>query len=222
MFIQGNLLQKFCLIALFLGIDVMITFCGRKNYAYFSASRAGHSAVENTIPNDVDSLVAKINTRQSTITSFDTSILEYNPLSILTSIKKDNISKATLRSELGNAKIGKLLKADTRTQAISKKTSSGGERRSLAAALCLFLGIFGAHRFYLDYKWQGCLQLFLCLLGLLCLPIAGLVAYFGGAFFFDVIIWLLPAAGLLTWTFIDFIRILAGTLEPKGGPYADE
>jgi hypothetical protein len=70
--------------------------------------------------------------------------------------------------------------------------SMGGANKSqlIAALLCFFLGGLGIHRFYLGYIAIGILQILTA----------------GG--FFGI------------WVFIDFIRILLGTLKPKHGKYA--
>jgi TM2 domain-containing membrane protein YozV len=181
----------------------MVASCGRKNYAYFSASRAGHTAVENRVPSDADSLVAKINAIQNTISSFDTSSLATSPLvtKAIASIAKSKSSKAAYKSELRNAKIGKLLKASLKNKAISNREwYSRGKSQLVATLLCFFFGLLGIHRFYLGYTWQGFVQLLLFLLLFYALPLL---------------------LGLFIWWLIDLIRIIIGELEPKDGPYGD-
>jgi TM2 domain len=36
---------------------------------------------------------------------------------------------------------------------------SGGKSQLIALLLCIFVGVFGIHRFYLGYIWQGVVQL---------------------------------------------------------------
>ena len=69
--------------------------------------------------------------------------------------------------------------------------TAGDKSQLIAAILCFFLGSFGVHDFYLGYIGKGILQIVLSLL------IVGIIL-----------------------VIIDFIRILVGTLKPKGGEYA--
>lgn len=53
---------------------------------------------------------------------------------------------------------------------------SGGSSKKLAAALfAFFLGIFGAHKFYLGYKKQGFIMLFVFLFGFILLGVPSVV-----------------------------------------------
>lgn len=67
----------------------------------------------------------------------------------------------------------------------------------IAALLALILGLFGIHRFYLGYIWQGILQL--VILGGLALTSLFWLAWI--------------------WVVIDLVRIILGNLKPKKGDY---
>lgn len=67
----------------------------------------------------------------------------------------------------------------------------------IAALLALILGLFGIHRFYLGYIWQGILQL--VILGGLALTSLFWLAWI--------------------WVVIDLVRIILGNLKPKKSDY---
>lgn len=69
-------------------------------------------------------------------------------------------------------------------------TAAGGKSQIVAAILCFFLGGLGIHDFYLGYIGKGILQIFLSLI------LIGFIL-----------------------VIIDFVRILTGSLKPKGGEY---
>lgn len=50
---------------------------------------------------------------------------------------------------------------DTSADYVLASSAQGANNKSQLAALllCLFIGIFGVHRFYLGYIWQGVVQL---------------------------------------------------------------
>lgn len=70
-------------------------------------------------------------------------------------------------------------------------TSAEGKSQLVAALLCFFLGGLGIHDFYLGYVGKGILQIFLSII------VIGFIL-----------------------VIIDFIRILTGSIKPKGGDYA--
>ncbi|NBX88388.1 MAG: TM2 domain-containing protein [Bacteroidetes bacterium] len=70
----------------------------------------------------------------------------------------------------------------------------------VALLLCLFLGYFGIHRFYLGYPLEGLIQLL----------ILGTAIKFRLMRFF-----------VLLWVLIDLIRIFLGDLQPRNGSYYD-
>jgi len=63
----------------------------------------------------------------------------------------------------------------------SAPISGGASKKITAALFAFFLGVFGAHKFYLDYKSQGLIMLLVFLFGwiLLGIPsaIIGLIAF---------------------------------------------
>ena len=67
----------------------------------------------------------------------------------------------------------------------------------IAALLALILGLFGIHRFYLGYIWQGILQLVIL-----------------GGLTLTSLFWL-----AWIWVVIDLVRIILGNLKPKKGDY---
>lgn len=69
-------------------------------------------------------------------------------------------------------------------------TTAEGKSQIVAALLCFFLGGLGIHDFYLGYVGKGILQIFLSLI------VIGFIL-----------------------VIIDFVRILTGSLKPKGGDY---
>lgn len=77
-------------------------------------------------------------------------------------------------------------------------TAAEGKSQLVAALLCFFLGGFGVHRFYLGYTGRGILYIGLALTSFL----------------------IIPGIALLVLVLIDFVRILTGSLKPKGGEYA--
>jgi|GEM_PF-948944 len=98
----------------------------------------------------------------------------------------------------------------------------GGERHyslGLAVNLCILgiLGIFGFHRLYMGYTWQGLVQF------------AGSLALLGAALIFiSVGWWALPASYFILggfgavmglWQLIDFFRLISADLQPKRGRF---
>ncbi len=100
-----------------------------------------------------------------------------------------------------------------------RNSSTAGTKSKIAAAiLAFFLGITGAHRYYLGYKKQGMTQT----LGFVSL-IAGWYLYFtaileqeGGILLVTGLL-LLFGGVVGLWAFVDFIRILTGGLQPANG-----
>jgi TM2 domain-containing membrane protein YozV len=74
------------------------------------------------------------------------------------------------------------------------KAPQGGKSQLTALLLCFFLGLFAVHRFYLGYTTQGILQI----LTVLCCGLG------------------------IIWVLIDFVRIIAGDLQPADGMYEIE
>lgn len=44
-------------------------------------------------------------------------------------------------------------------EAYTSPAAEGGKSQLVALLLCLFVGAFGIHRFYLGYTWQGVVKL---------------------------------------------------------------
>lgn len=88
----------------------------------------------------------------------------------------------------------------------------------VAALLAFFLGEMGAHNFYLGYKKQGVIQatgLAALIIGYGCSAAA--VLNESMAAFVVSVVFLLYGAAVCIWAFVDFIRIVAGYLEPADG-----
>lgn len=88
----------------------------------------------------------------------------------------------------------------------------------VAALLAFFLGETGAHSFYLGYKKQGAIQatgLAALIIGYGCSAAA--VLNESMAAFVVSVVFLLYGAAVCIWTFVDFIRIVSGYLEPADG-----
>lgn len=85
-----------------------------------------------------------------------------------------------------------------------------------AALLAFFLGGFGVHRFYLGHNTEGFMQLAGSLFGIGFL--------FLGLSTFSIWLTFLGATMLSVvgiWALVDFICILAGSLQPLNGSYED-
>ncbi len=88
----------------------------------------------------------------------------------------------------------------------------------VAALLAFFLGETGAHSFYLGYKKRGAIQatgLAALIIGYACSAAA--VLNDSMAAFVVSVVFLLYGAAVCIWAFVDFIRIVAGYLEPADG-----
>ena len=85
----------------------------------------------------------------------------------------------------------------------------------MALLLCLFLGMFGVHDFYLGHITNGILKLLgILLYVVLCVLGAALLSPF------RIILGYIVAVALGIWVLIDLIRIITGNLQPKGGRYS--
>jgi TM2 domain-containing membrane protein YozV len=56
---------------------------------------------------------------------------------------------------------------DGKASGIYLVAAAGGSKRIAAALLAFFLGVFGAHKFYLGYNTQGVIMLLVSVLGLI-------------------------------------------------------
>ena len=88
----------------------------------------------------------------------------------------------------------------------------------VAALLAFFLGETGAHSFYLGYKKRGVIQaggLAALIAGYACSAAA--VLNDSMAIYVVSLGFLLCGAAVCIWAFVDFIRIVSGSLEPADG-----
>jgi len=85
--------------------------------------------------------------------------------------------------------------------------------RLATALLALFLGVFGAHRFYVGKKETASVMLFFSILGLTILGLEAM-AQLSGAWFFWGISFII-AVGI--WAFVDFIFAVMGRMEDDEG-----
>jgi len=83
--------------------------------------------------------------------------------------------KGTVLPKAGN-KIDFSTNADNAEAIYSESFVSGGASKKIAAALfAFFLGVFGAHKFYLGYTKQGVIMLLVFLFGFILLGFPSLV-----------------------------------------------
>lgn len=98
--------------------------------------------------------------------------------------------------------------------------NSGKKTKLIAGLLCWFLGVFGAHRYYLGYKKSGMAMTILTVLGFVGVAVTAAAA---SQYRPDEA--LIALGALLTmctsvagvWTLVDFVRIIIGHLAPVGG-----
>jgi TM2 domain-containing membrane protein YozV len=108
---------------------------------------------------------------------------------------------------------------------------AGPKRKDTAALLAFFLGIFGAHNFYLDRRPRGALQLVLSsvLLGVFLMAAMRVLkpgdvrliadTLFNGAVSFGGLVdgYMIAVAVMSIWAFIEFILILTGSYRDGAG-----
>jgi TM2 domain-containing membrane protein YozV len=94
----------------------------------------------------------------------------------------------------------KVLRQELKRQIASapKEQVASGKSQLVALLLVIFLGGLGIHRFYLGYIGRGILYIGLAVTSFL----------------------IVPAIALLALLIIDLIKIITGSLKPKGGEYA--
>lgn len=81
-------------------------------------------------------------------------------------------------------------------------TTTSQKSMALTLILWFFLGVFGAHRFYIGDSQSGSVMCFLWILGwLTCLIIVGII----------------PLLVVSIWWFVDLFLLLSGELKPKDG-----
>lgn len=101
--------------------------------------------------------------------------------------------------------------------------SMANKSKAVSALLAFFLGVTGAHRYYLGYKKQGIIQTcgFVSLIIGYTMYLPAVLDDSAGMLLFSALL-LLYGAGIAIWVFIDFIRILTGGLMPAdGSAYAE-
>jgi TM2 domain-containing membrane protein YozV len=94
----------------------------------------------------------------------------------------------------------KVLRQELKRQLASapKEQVASGKSQLVALLLVIFLGGLGIHRFYLGYIGRGILYIGLAVTSFL----------------------IVPAIALLALLIIDLVKIITGSLKPKGGEYA--
>ena len=84
----------------------------------------------------------------------------------------------------------------------SNNGGAGSKNKIVAALLAFFLGVYGAHNFYLGYTSKAITQLVLTIVGLiLCIVIVGAFVVMAVAI----------------WAFVEFIMILSGSIKDADG-----
>ncbi|MBR3928841.1 MAG: NINE protein [Clostridia bacterium] len=98
--------------------------------------------------------------------------------------------------------------------------------KTCAAVLAFLLGGLGVHRYYLGYKKQGAAQTcgFISLVGAYTYCVTQFVSGYKPSVGEAVLplFLVLYGAAVSIWAFVDFIRILTGSLQPaNGNPYSE-
>jgi TM2 domain-containing membrane protein YozV len=185
-----------------LALTLTITSCSKKEYAFFSSSRGGATATAKQQPTEAPVAVvtpaatapATAPTAQPTINSFETAPVESNtPAPAVTAASaKAAIAEVKKMSFVQKLKLAKELKAEAKRVAEGKEaTAAKGGKSQLISLLLVF---------FLGF-W-------------------GIHRFYLG-YTWQGVVQLLTGGGCGIWAFIDFIRIILGDLEPKGGPYTD-
>jgi len=116
------------------------------------------------------------------------------------SVKTAKVSKTSTKAvdlSLVSSSYVPTAKQLKRAKRLKKRLKNTSNNQLIAALLALILGLFGIHRFYLGYIWQGILQL--VILGGLALTSLFWLAWI--------------------WVVIDLVRIILGNLKPKKSDY---
>ena len=133
-------------------------------------------------------------------------------------VQKAIVKKAVKKIEKKQAKTKKY--APIQSAEADAAQGSGSalsiEKRIIAILLCLFLGVFGIHRFYLGYTLIGSIQLLTTVISFLWALIEFFAFLGGAATFISAIPYLLLVACSI-WVLIDFIRLIFGDLGRAGG-----
>jgi len=117
----------------------------------------------------------------------------------------NNYFKSTSDRVKSSNSLTKTVKANVVSKPIVKANQKkydprNGRSWGAAMLICLLLGMFGLHRFYLGYNKIGLIQLVF------------------GALYFSTNLWW--TGFIVIWVIIDLVRILTKDLEPNGGYYS--
>jgi len=117
----------------------------------------------------------------------------------------NNYFKSTSDRVKSSNSLTKTVKANVVSKPIIKANQKkydprNGRSWGAAMLICLLLGMFGLHRFYLGYNKIGLIQLVF------------------GALYFSTNLWW--TGFIVIWVIIDLVRILTKDLEPNGGYYS--
>jgi TM2 domain-containing membrane protein YozV/uncharacterized protein (UPF0333 family) len=117
----------------------------------------------------------------------------------------NNYFKSTSDRVKSSNSLTKTVKANVVSKPIIKANQKkydprNGRSWGAAMLICLLLGMFGLHRFYLGYNKIGLIQLVF------------------GALYFSTNLWW--TGFIVIWVIIDSVRILTKDLEPNGGYYS--
>jgi len=132
--------------------------------------------------------------------------LYFNSLTTQNGTSANNYFKSTSEVDKSSNPETKTVKAKVVSKPIIKVDQKkydprNGKSWGMAILLCLVLGMFGMHRFYLGYNKIGLIQL-----------------VFGALYFFTPL-WF---SGLIAiWVIIDLVRIFTKDLEPQDGYYTE-
>lgn len=134
--------------------------CGRKQYAYFS-SGSRSSAAQTVLSSIEPVVVAAVSRQQPAITSFENQVIEHSTSNEVTTTASAKKAVANVKqvSFLQKIRLVKAVKAELKKVKGTKATMRN-ESQVTALLLCIFLGFFGAHRFYLGYTFYGAVQFF--------------------------------------------------------------
>jgi TM2 domain-containing membrane protein YozV len=107
-------------------------------------------------------------------------------------------------------KCGAGLEVKNKTNVVSDDVSA--KSRVVLLLLALFLGAFGAHRFYVGKIVSG--------IAMIVLLISGYAIFFFGIYYWIDMLWLIgyiPLIAVSIWWLIDFIMAICGSFKDKEG-----
>lgn len=176
---------------------------GRMNYAkkqgqIQTQSNAIEQSEEVAIIEEIPESYNKISSKIETTEASPTADKPESNNSI--DVKSAQVEKAS--QEVTKKEIKSLIKSEKKDSKHPNNTAkaTSGDDQLIALLLCIFLGMFGVHRFYLGDKKRGMLILALTLIGAVFfwLPIISFLVLFVAAII----------------VFIDFIKLIIGSLGP--------